>query len=818
MWEARDAAAVAVVFFLALWALTRRPDRLSQVLFGGILVTLVFVILYFSVKFQNIVIGKDIFAQVAGYTLFLLWVSHLFRKNGFQFSPGPLNIAVCAFFLLSVLSAFLAPRWAWYYSLEEISRIAAMILLYFLTVRFLNTEYRWKIGLYAILTLMVVTSVYAILQIHGYDFMSWGFIVNVSTFGNKDFFASFLTYTFPIALFMAVGAKNVFDRILYLAMSGLALYNIIEGKTRGAWVGLMALAAVWILFEARLGRLREWLGGFKKQAIFWAAISAVLLALIPFVPAHEKETFRSIFQANRGTNIIRIYIWWASLRMWWDEPVIGQGLGTIQLTYPFFRPERYHRIGMSHNTRHAHSEELELLGEQGILGFSAWLAFIAIFFWLGLKKLRRIPGLSDRYLFFGLLSGMFAGLVHDSINVNLRWMTSAVTFWFLLAVCTRRIIGFDPPPDLKAARKSESRTAAWRPDWREWILAVPITAVFAFMFWMEWRVLRADWILKTVEGTIERDGGQERGIAAARQVLLDVPYDHSAYYKGAYGYLRLNRIDEAQAFYHRLMNMAPNYAQIHQNMALIAYRKFLAKGDLKWLYQAVIEFEWSTILENNYDNHFRLIQLYTQHLPGGARHRYHNRYLFWNAKEDSVFNAWRYYYGIGILPNAAESVRRHYYDEYMKSVDEGTLTYWLYRVDLAKQLGRPMEEQRYTLNTAILFKPDHRDLVNLALNSLLLDPSSDRPEDRNQNILTILRIIEGLPPESGATEIWGRIRQELEHRAALPGRQADPVLTYALGVAAYRQGDMDRARTWFSEAKSLTRQRTLLDGIAGYGI
>lgn len=812
MWDnPGPVTALATGGFVLLWALTRQPEKLSRYIFIGLLVNLVFVSLFFEKHFSNIVIGKDIAAQVIGYTLLLLWVSHLFRQNAFTFAPTPLNIAVLIYFLAGVVSAFLAPRWTWYYTLEEISRNAAVVLMFFMLVKFMNTRSRWNTGLNAVLICMALTSVYAVLQINGYDFVEWGFRTNVSTFGNKDFFASYLTYAMPVALALAAGSANFFNAALYLAMTALALFNIVEGETRGAWVGLMALAAVTVCYEMTLGRLRGWLGNLKKTAVFWGSIALAAVVLIHYTPEHKIRTFKSIFQTHSGTNIIRVYIWWTSMRMWWDQPLTGQGIGTYQLTYPSFRLDRYHRIGMSHNTRHAHSEELELLAEQGILGFAAWAAVLVIFFYLSFKKLKKIGDPRERYLFYGIVSGLIAGLVHDSINVNLRWMSSATVFWFLLGLGTRYLIGFDPEPDKKAVRARPAAAQVWRWQVETPLLAV-LTAAFALMFWMQYIVLRTDYLLRIVEGTVENPATQKLGIDTGKEVLRLSPYDHSAYYKTAYAYLQLNDIPSAKKMYDALIQLAPNYTQVHQNMALIAYRDYTLKREKKFLYQTLVEFEWAADLENNFENHTKLMQLYSQLANDIPRARYHNRYIFWEVLEDSFFLNYRLWSVFYQYTSRSAKEFKSMYDYHLKDGDEYNRQYWLYRTDTIQKLGRPRPELRHAIKMAVRYVPSNPNVLRLAAGELL------RMQNPEEDLVYLINIMEDLRPNEAPPELFQQIRQGLIDRGA-GGSAPQPLVAYALGVISQKLGEKDAAANYFRGARAGEAEfRLIRRGAKKYGI
>lgn len=793
---------VATAVFAGVWAYTRRTDRLSGFVFLGLLFNLVFVTFFFHPQFQNIVIGKDIGAQVVVFTLFLIWLSHAMRKGEYLLPPSPLNIAVFVLFSAGILSALLAPRWTWYYTLEEVARSTAVYLMFFLIIRFLHTRTRWDAAFYALVTCMALTSVYAIIQMNGLDFVEWGRIVNVSTFGNKDFFASFLTYTLPLTVFLALGSRNLFDAFLYAALSAVALYNIIAGETRGAWLGLIALAATVLWFETTHGRISRVLTTVRRRWTFWVSLAGICVALASAAPEKKMDTFRSIFQTGSGTNIIRVYIWWSSMRMWWDQPVLGQGIGTYQLTYPFFRPDRYNRIGMSHNTRHAHSEELEVLSEQGIFGFAAWASVFLIFFIIGFRKLRRIPEMRDRYIFFGIISSLITGLVHDSFNVNLRWMSSAVACWFVLGLGARYLAGFDAP---RAKNPPRPPDAPGRNIYlREAPLGFALAAVFAFMFWGEYRVLYADHILRVVEGTAEISSAQPVAIEKSRDVLDLVPYDHSALYKSAYAFLQQNRFDQAREMYARLLNLAPNYAQVHQNTALLAYHQYLASRRMKYLHQTMLEFEWACLHENNFINHSKLLQLYAQDRKDLSRARYHNRFLRWNAEEDAVFAQTRYWQSAS-QPHQNERGRQSAYQEWVSPIIDFNQQYWLYRTDAAAKSGRTADEIWVALKMSLRYVPDNATVLQSAAH-LVVEGNSER------EWLYIVNMIERLAPGDLPPYMLSSVRSTLSVRS-----KDQPLAAYAMGVLSHRMGEMAAAREYFAEAKtSALRYRAVRDGIKKY--
>ncbi len=814
-------AALATVGFFLLYAIALPRRRLSTVVFIGIVFELIFVVLHFTPRLNNIVILKDVACQVITFTLFLLWLSFLPVENGFELTPSPMNIAVFVYFAAVVVTAYAAPVDFWYYALEWSARFGALVLMFFLIVRFVDTRRRWFVVIHTILALVALTSLYGLMQNHGYDFMNWGRIVNVSTFGNKSFFASFLVYTVPIALWMAVGAERLWDFLIYFVVAALGCYHLLTLESRNAWVGMMTLVAAAIFFECVFGRMRRRFGDWKQCLLVCIAVAVLTIwSAASFMSPHRVETFKSIFQFDQGINVIKLYMGWTGANMLWDSPLLGQGLGTSHVIIPFFRPDRYHRIGMSHNTDYVHSEELQCMAEQGILGLAAWLAVILIFFYICYRKLKTMERLTDRYMLFGLVAGILGGVVASTTDVAIRWSTSLITSWTVLALGTRYVVGFDEEIVRTVSAESsptieQSGNVAVQAveeihngnTFRRWALFPILAAVFAFMVYGEYRVVRADWSLKAAE---ESDGAVaiDKGI----ETLKYNPFSHSAYYKLAFLYLNANRIPDALDVYNNLLRVAPNYAQTHQNTGLIYYRMFGNTNDRKCLYQSILEFEWATILENNIENHTKLLQLYSHFLNDTARGRYHNQFLIWNAGEDEFFAWSRFWRSISasVSPPSKKDVAAMY-KEWVEDIDDSTGESWIYRTDALRRVGRPWDEIRYALKMSTRCVPNNVNLLTYALSTIL---TASPPSD--EDLMYLISITE--QSDSGqSASCLAQARDTL--RQKLGGTPPPPLLAYALGVLSYKIGDVAGARDYFRQAEpGRGRYRVIRDGMGKYKI
>ncbi|OGH55795.1 MAG: hypothetical protein A3G34_00025 [Candidatus Lindowbacteria bacterium RIFCSPLOWO2_12_FULL_62_27] len=786
------------VVFAGLFFLTRSAASLSRLAFALILFEIVFVTLHYSGMFYHTVLLKDIAFQAVNFTLFLLWLGHFSDKETFRVTPTPLNGAILVFFWLGIVGAMAAPRQFWYYAMEWSVRFAAAGLFFYLIVTFVNTRRRWTIALHTYVAMVPITSIYAILQMQGLDMEKWGYAVKHATFANKDFFASFLTYTTPIALCMAIGARRPLAAAGYAISALLGLYNLWVGETRGAWLGMMVFLGLLAWFECRFGRLREWLGRRWKTVAIAALASLVVVSLgLAVMSAHRLETLQSIFQVHKGTNIIRLYMWWGASRMLWDNPWFGQGLGTSFVTFPFFRPDRYRRIGMAPSTDYVHSEPMQFLCEQGILGFSGWLAMLAVFLTVAYRRLKQTQDVADRYALFGLVGGFVGAVVHDSLNINLRYTSSMMAFWGSMALATRLAIGFDPETRKQTLqdirRRAESVSPAHHQAVRHFVILPAAITAFAFMAYCQFRVLKGDCACKIA---MADRGRSISSIPLGKTALQSNPYNPSAAYALASAYHDINEPGKTLEALGAVMQLAPNHSYTHRVIAANLMRLYFTTNQPKYLHAANLEFEGFAVMNNDHEPHMKVIEGYRTYLKNGARAHHHNQFIFWLVQEDGFFNLLRFWsgweWGVGRYPEDLHL--QTLYATYLQAGETAMQDHWNLRVEFVRISGRPWQEAQYAVKMAAAFASRRLHVLRYALGGLLVlkDPEAD--------LLYLINILEGLRPEHLPANLCRGMRQELIRAAE--GRIDSPLLYYALGVLSHRADERDMATRFFATARN----------------
>ena len=250
---------------------------------------------------------------------------------------------------------------------------------------------------------------------------STGVLVTRVTAGfiHPNLLAGFLVVLVPLATAGAVLDRRW--RLVHLAGLFLALGGIYASFSRGALLGLLVMP--FLLVRGR------WLAVL-------APIAALLLAFA--VPSVLAERFN--LGSEGGAEVgVRRDIWSTAGAVWQEQPLDGAGLGGF--------PGRYAAVRVSGkqflpNTQfepppHAHNLGLQLLAEQGLVGFASF-GVVAVGAGLGALRLRRSRQRFPGVLGAALLSGLVGLLVHNLFDVTLV-ENAGIEFWGVLGVLSAMV-------------------------------------------------------------------------------------------------------------------------------------------------------------------------------------------------------------------------------------------------------------------------------------------------------------------------------------------------------------------------------------------
>ncbi|MDP8219455.1 MAG: O-antigen ligase family protein [Candidatus Theseobacter exili] len=367
----------------------------------------------------------------------------------------------------------------------------------------------------------------------------------MSTFGNKNCYGAFLVLSLPIFLASVCCSMEKWKTIIAGISAACCLCGLILSNSWGAWIGLFSGISVLLILSSKFCR------SFRLR--FSLSIIVIVLFAIMLVPAIRNSLQKQIAQD------IRPLIWESAVRMCMDNPMIGVGPGRFFEMFPSYRsPEYFRHIKSVSGTRHAHSEFIELASETGVMGLLAFILLVIYVIYNGIKTLFNEDISKDKKLLLaGMISGITGLLVHNTIDVNLRFTSSAVPFWFCLGMIAGLTANTSKPLVFDVNRKLA------------YIAAISVTILAA------WLLVKG--VVFPIEGQVYfkqaiRLRNQGNWKEAAVSYMLALKADQSLFdarYKLAYCLAYAGEPLAALEVYKKCNEIAPHFGNVHKNMAII---------------------------------------------------------------------------------------------------------------------------------------------------------------------------------------------------------------------------------------------------------
>ena len=283
----------------------------------------------------------------------------------------------------------------------------------------------WKIMLTTYIAIMMLTSkarILALVTVAGISLGFWGVKGGVFTLlsggvykvwgppgsfiGDNNAMALATIMTIPIIFFLRLMATYRILKVLLLMAAILCVFSALGSQSRGALLGLLALAVFFALKSRR-----------KVQYLFLIAILAPVGFLFMPDAWHERMGTIATYEQD-GSAMGRIHAWHMAFNLAMHEP-LGGGFETFNSgVYAIYLPQF-----MSH-ALDAHSIWFEILGEQGFIGLALFLTLGALTFFKCRQVIRLTAGVPERRwmgdlaamiqasLFAYAVTGSFLGLAY----------------------------------------------------------------------------------------------------------------------------------------------------------------------------------------------------------------------------------------------------------------------------------------------------------------------------------------------------------------------------------------------------------------------
>lgn len=322
---------------------------------------------------------------VTAYTVFCTCLKLLRGKRILKIEP--IDITVMAFAVLLFFGGTV--------SLSEQSLKPALLMIcfifgHFLTVGLMTTR-AWLVRCSTACVLSAtLVSLYGIFMYFtggGYSSSAWVDSEMFSSIGrravgtleNPNMFGEYLILIIPIAVGMLIGRGEGLRRIPAFFCIGIMGVCLILTWSRGAWLGLI-FAALLFLFM------------WHRRSVWVVLAGIACIPILPMIlPASIVSRFTSIGNMTDSSTSYRVYIWRATINMIEDNLTTGIGIGegAWDRLYPL-----YSYLGVE-AAPHSHNLYLQIWLELGVIGLLVFIVFLFLLYQSGLTLFSRLSGDSE---------------------------------------------------------------------------------------------------------------------------------------------------------------------------------------------------------------------------------------------------------------------------------------------------------------------------------------------------------------------------------------------------------------------------------------
>jgi len=316
---------------------------------------------------------------------------------------------------------------------EGLITLIMYFFVFFITYR--NFEFSYKYFRVFIIS-TILLSLYGIIQYFGYDpmpqelarvtFVERGH----STFGNPNFYGTYLTLVLPIAAFAYLKTGS----LIYLISSALVYFSLLTSFTRSGWVGSFFAFGI-VLFTAVIKK-------FNRKYIFLLITILLVITAVVEIESEGRVIVRLLSIAEDAGKVFeqadgyedaganRIFIWKRVIPLILERPLLGFGPETLgELFSERHMDEVMEEYGREIIFDKAHNEYLHIAVTTGIPSLIIYLIFVFSI----LKRAYRYR--NKNIMIIPLMASIIGYLIQAFFNLSI--ITVAYIYWALLGILLR---------------------------------------------------------------------------------------------------------------------------------------------------------------------------------------------------------------------------------------------------------------------------------------------------------------------------------------------------------------------------------------------
>jgi len=362
----------------------------------------------------------------AGLLLFAWAVWFYFHREA-QIVSSPLLYPLAAFAILVFGQLVFHTTASRYTTFFEFLLLVSYLIVLFLAVQAFRTLEDWRGFVWFGMGLGFFICIFGILQhltfngkLYWVREMHYGGIP-FGPFANRNHFAGFDELILPLALVpLVLGRVRRERRAVVGLFAVLPVAALFLSASRGGIVsfGAELFVLAFVIVFRRTAR---------KQLLAAASIVFAALLIVSWLGVGQILQRFSTLQSLEATAGKRASMRRDTWHIFLDHPIIGTGLGTLQIVFP-----PYESLFDGKIVNHTHNDYLEALSDTGILGGLCCAWFLGVLFLRSLERSRQLNHSFPGALQLSGLIGCCGFLVHSLVDFNLHIPSNALLF-FLMA-------------------------------------------------------------------------------------------------------------------------------------------------------------------------------------------------------------------------------------------------------------------------------------------------------------------------------------------------------------------------------------------------
>jgi O-antigen ligase len=306
--------------------------------------------------------------------------------------------------------------------------LLADVVVIFLAAQAFRTMQDWRGFFWFVMLFAFLLSGFGILQhltfngkLYWFREMHYGGIP-FGPYVNRNHFAGFAELAIPVPLVPLILGKVRRERRFVIGLFALLpIGALLLSASRG---GIVAFG-VELLFLLSFVLLQR---AGSKHLLTGGIILLAALSLVSWIGVRQVLSRFGSLQSMEVKEGKRASMRHGAWHIFLDHPVLGTGLGTLQMVYPPYETLYDEKI-----VNHAHNDYLEALAETGIAGGLCCVWFLGILFLVALRSLQEATNTFAAALRLAGLTGCCGILVHSLVDFNLHIPANAY-FFFLMAL------------------------------------------------------------------------------------------------------------------------------------------------------------------------------------------------------------------------------------------------------------------------------------------------------------------------------------------------------------------------------------------------